>query len=566
MRRRFAASLSVALLLLTVGAASPAAATVTTTTWTGNGVSQQGIGSWTDTANWDNGVPTTGEDVVIAPATLTDVQDVPAVSLHDLALQGSGGSDAGLILTPASSANVTVTGALHWSDAALGEGLTLELAAGATGLADPSIDQSLWCVVQGQFKVDAGATFELREPGTMPNSAAATPFQIGAGSIDPVNGRIVVQGTFAIDAGAGVATRTGNATIEVDDGGTLVGYGPDPAMTGSGTASTIFAATVDTQAGGTLATASFPSTGTEPGHLQFLGSAVHANGPGTIHAAGNGHLLLGPSSRLTLADATIDLSSGAQIVLGAAPVDYSYAGSSAHVRSSGAGDRIVPSAPGVDGGTVRLSSPILTGTGLTLDVPTAIAGGVVREPFRLGFLGTRPEAPNVLSGDLVVPSTGALHVTAGTTLCAVTRAAQPGPRIDLDSSTLTNAGLIELSTDLTVASATDGTLTSSGRLVLGEHAMHVSGPVAVASRGKVRSTLVHVNTFGWSIGQILGGEPIALRKGTIVVTGSGDATPKRGTAVTLFRAATSIVGRPASVKIPKGWSLARTPSALRLVA
>src|SRR5207237_296487 len=53
-----------------------------TTSWTGGGTPVNGNLSWSDPANWDNGVPQFLADVTIAPTITTHVSDVPSIRLN----------------------------------------------------------------------------------------------------------------------------------------------------------------------------------------------------------------------------------------------------------------------------------------------------------------------------------------------------------------------------------------------------------------------------------------------------------------------------------------------------
>ena len=122
--RKHLASVVALAIVLTTLISGRALADLTATSWTGNGtLAGHGL-SWTDPANWDNGVPHYGYDVTIAPTVPTHVTDVPSIWLGALHLTGTGLVPYDLS-TSTPQAQVDVGLAFEWRSGTLGFGITI---------------------------------------------------------------------------------------------------------------------------------------------------------------------------------------------------------------------------------------------------------------------------------------------------------------------------------------------------------------------------------------------------------------------------------------------------------
>ncbi|MGD8414731.1 MAG: hypothetical protein PVF33_10885, partial [Candidatus Latescibacterota bacterium] len=84
---RYDPTIIVPLLVLSIVLAATTAH-AQTTTWTGGGTSN----NWSDSGNWDNGVPQNGYDVYFSPVSTDSYVDIPGLTLNRLDMNGYSGT------------------------------------------------------------------------------------------------------------------------------------------------------------------------------------------------------------------------------------------------------------------------------------------------------------------------------------------------------------------------------------------------------------------------------------------------------------------------------------------
>jgi len=183
-----------------------------TTTWTPGGISDL----WSETTNWDNGVPALGDYVLFDPVGGLSMVDIPSLSLGSMDMSGFSGTLAlGESLDIAGFVTVSGTFELASHSLTVGGDLTV----GGTLNASSS---SLW--VDGAVHVAPGGSLEMND-GTLDLKGDLT-IDPGASSLwDPIGGTLRFTGTSQ----QVWTDQSGGATygaIEID-GSSDVLYGSD---------------------------------------------------------------------------------------------------------------------------------------------------------------------------------------------------------------------------------------------------------------------------------------------------------------------------------------------------
>ena len=213
---RKAIGLGIAVLTASVSlsAAYPAHAAAQATSWTGLGLSANDNYSWTDAGNWDNGAPTAGAVVTIAPTVPTHILDVPPISLTSLDLAGTGLVPYDLqVAQPAQGDEaIVITDRFDWRSGTIEAGLTIDIEGGAHGFATGNVQTQDRAVLNGRLTIEGYGSFDVGITGpTLPTGRADATFRIGpkidGGEVFISNtGWPMVGGTFLVDDGAWVVS------------------------------------------------------------------------------------------------------------------------------------------------------------------------------------------------------------------------------------------------------------------------------------------------------------------------------------------------------------------------
>jgi hypothetical protein len=305
-----------------IAAASPVQAATQVTSWTGSGASSNDDYSWTDPGNWDNGVPTPGAAVTIAPGVPTHILDVPSISLASLDLAGSGLVPYDLqVAQPAQGDEaIAITDRFDWRSGTIGEGLSIDIEAGAKGFATGNVQTQDQAVLNGRLMIEGYGSFEVGVTGPdLPTGLADATFRIGpkadGGEVFISNTDWpMVGGTFLVDDGAWVVSdQPASPGLIFTWVGQFGAAGPAAGATAVG--GTISDVDLYCDHGSVVAVPEPGSADGVPGGLRLLD--VRAELYGT-NLEGGGSVTVGGASTIVLdAYEPMDFSDGTTLHLGA---------------------------------------------------------------------------------------------------------------------------------------------------------------------------------------------------------------------------------------------------------
>jgi hypothetical protein len=439
--------------------AAPARAAVQATTWIGQGAVSPGDEyTWGDPENWNNGVPTAGAEVMIAPIVTTHIVDVDPVQVASLTLGGSGDVVYDLQASdPEGLSNFDVTTSFTWISGTLGAGLGVRIDDGAVGTieGDPAAHDR--AVLEGQISVGGDGVLRIERFGDGPVDPADATFAIGPDTFPGFGGTIQVDaiggdepGRIELEDGVTVVADQPGDPGSIGLGGTLVALGPEP---GSGVTEPAGVRLIGLDIAmniGELAATPYPDApfGAAPGSLALDGCTVMLNWDATVR--GPGPVVFGEASVLDNFGGNLVLADDAVVELGdeaaAAPATMTV-------------DRVSDRVPGLDGGTFRWTNATIAGEATTLDTTVMIDDG--DDPL---------DPIHALQGDLRLGADGGSTPFAD--VLATTVGLDPGVTFDVDTQARLSAdGEAGLEGDATSELVVQGEL----RLAEGDH-LSVDGP------------------------------------------------------------------------------------------
>ena len=258
-------------------------------------------GAWTTAANWSpNGVPVTGDDVVINSDQTANITAVPAITLNSLVISGN------CIFATATSGNtITVTSTFSVSS---GKTITMGISSGrmvftlnGTGTLDGNVAFDAGGTVRN-FTVNG--TLIVKSTGRVydPNLSGGSCFILGA------------SGTLQTANSGGISTAiTTNTTVAVNFGGTY---------TYPATANYIYAGSGAQATGNGLPTTAITGNVTiNSGAVVTSTNAIIVNGAGTLTV--NGTLTPGAATQVFSGTGTLTGTGTVQVNRTAATADFS---------------------------------------------------------------------------------------------------------------------------------------------------------------------------------------------------------------------------------------------------